>query len=301
MDILKFYQDYNITFKTEGHKHCRPGWVNVECPFCFGNFGYHLSYNLQDNFFLCWRCGSHSIKETIGKLLNIDPQETYQIIKNYGGYTTYTTSPKVTIRKKAHKMPSGVGPMTKRHKQYLFDRGFDPDTLEHDWGLLGTGPVSELDGMSYSHRIIIPIYWKGQQVTFQGRDITGKHMRKYLACPADRELENIKHIIYGKPEYWGGIGICVEGVTDVWRLGPFSFCVFGIKFTPTQVRVIAKNFTAVAVMFDDDPQAQEEAKKLVAELKFRGIRAENIPIVGDPGSLSQEHANKLVDNILKNF
>jgi hypothetical protein len=54
-------------------------------------------------------------------------------------------------------------------------------------------------------------------------------------------------------------------------------------------------------MFDDDPQAQEEARKLVAELKFRGIRAESIPIVGDPGSLSQENANKLVNNILKNF
>ena len=43
MDIVQLYQDHNVDFMTEGHPHCRPGWVNTVCPFCTGNPGYHLS------------------------------------------------------------------------------------------------------------------------------------------------------------------------------------------------------------------------------------------------------------------
>lgn len=213
MNIIQLYQDFSIPYQTEGHKHCRPGWVNIECPFCFGNPGLHLGYHLEENYFYCWRCGSHFLDETIGKLLNISRKEVNKIIHNYDGFVP-VKEPKVTIRKKVYKLPSGILSLQPSHKIYLRKRGFNPDQLEKDWNLLSTGPVSELDGINYAHRIIIPVYWEGKQVTFQARDTTGKAMRKYLACPADRELVNIKHIIYGKPEYWGDLGICVEGVTD---------------------------------------------------------------------------------------
>ena len=299
MNIIQLYQDFSIPFQTEGHKHCRPGWVNAECPFCFGNPGLHLGYNLEENHFYCWRCGAHFPDETISKLLKVTRREANQLIKDYDGFVSIK-SPDIVIRTKSFKLPSGIELLKPSHKTYLKRRGFDPYQLNENWGILSTGPVSFLDDINYSHRIIIPINWEGKMVTFQARDVTGKSKRKYLACPADRELVNIKTIIYGNPVYWGDIGICVEGVTDVWRLGPYSFCVFGIKYTMTQVRVIAKHFRRVAVMFDDDPQAQVEAGKLVAELQFRGLNAWVVPIVGDPGGMSQEEANTLVSNILKN-
>jgi DNA primase len=86
----------------------------------------------------------------------------------------------------------------------------------------------------------------------------------------------------------------------VWRFGKISFCTFGIEYTRQQVRVIAKNFKRVFVAYDDDPQAVKQAKKLIADLKFRGVEAIFIPIVGDPANMSQKEANYLISQFITN-
>ena len=85
----------------------------------------------------------------------------------------------------------------------------------------------------------------------------------------------------------------------MWRLGVNSFAVSGIEYTHEQVRVMAQTFKRVAVIFDDEIQAQKQAKKLVADLKFRGIDSWNVKIKGDPGSMKQKDADELVKSILK--
>ena len=57
MNIIQLFEDYKIPYFTEGYKYCRPGWVNIDCPFCIGSPGPHLGYNLSGNYFNCWRCG----------------------------------------------------------------------------------------------------------------------------------------------------------------------------------------------------------------------------------------------------
>jgi DNA primase len=180
----------------------------------------------------------------------------------------------------------------------LESRGFDPILLEREWNLLGTGPYSKLDHIDYKHRIIIPFFWDTQQVSFDSRDITGKDAGRYKACPKDRELIPHKEILYGKQSEWKETGICVEGPTDVWRFGTCSFATSGIKYTPKQIRQMAKAFKRIAVVFDDDSQATVQAGKLVAELKFRGVDSFKIAIKGDPGSMSQEEANYLVKQLI---
>lgn len=298
MDIIQLYQDYKIQYQTEGHKHCRPGWVNTECPFCSGNSGVHLGAPLDGSRFYCWRCGWHPAEEVISKLLDTSKSKAKQIIKEYDGLVIASRQPIPKIRVKAHRLPSGTFPLLQQHTTYLEQRGFDPPRITREWGLLGTGPISLLDSISYNHRIVAPIFWDGKQVTFQARDITGKHPLKYLACPKERELIHHKHILYGKQEKWKGTGICVEGITDVWRLGEHSFCTFGIEFTPYQVRIIAKQFKRVAVVFDDETQAKKQARKLIAELGFRGVDAFPVDIQGDPGSMKDDDANHLLQSIL---
>lgn len=299
MDIIRLYRDFNVDHVTEGHKHCRPGYVNVECPYCTGNPGYHLSYNLDNDYFICWRCGWHPITPTIAKLINLNEREAYKIIRQYGLLVSRPISnPKVTVRMKAHRMPTGTGTMEKVHHTYLEKRGFDSTLLEREWNLMGTGPVSHLDHLDFRFRILIPIIWNQNEVSFTSRDITDRHPLRYISCPADREIEHHKNILYGKQDKWGSTGICVEGPTDVWRLGTSSFATFGIKYTPRQVRVISKIFQRVAVCYDDDTQAVVQANKLVADLRFRGVDAFRIPIVGDPGSMKQIEADYLVKQIL---
>jgi len=301
MNITKFYEDFNIFYASEGDRHYRPGWINVECPFCTGNPGFHLGWNLENNYFYCHRCGHHWDCPTIAKLIGVSKKEAQQILKQYKiGKPRVAKEVKVKIRAKSHKFPSGAMLLTDRHKLYLEKRGFDPDRLEREWNLFGTGPVAMLDGINYKHRIIAPVFWNGMRVTFQARDITGKHRLKYMACPQDRELVHHKDILYGKQTAWNGTGIAVEGIFDVFRFGVSAFATFGIKYTSSQVRFIAKMFQRVTIVFDPEEQALKQANKLMNELKFRNVQANVMSgLDNDPASMKQDDADYLVKTILK--
>ena len=298
MNIQKLYNDYGIQTATEGDRHHRDGWVNVQCPFCSGNPGFHLGWDEQETHFYCWRCGFHKTADTVSKLLKISTQEAKQLIRQYriGSHRTAKET-KVKIQRKTFQLPSNSLALTRRHLNYLTARGFNAAQLEEEWLLNGTGPVSHLDDIDFKHRIIIPIYWNNKVVTFQSRDITDKHVLKYITCPRDRELVHHKDILYGNQNAWKDVGICVEGVTDVWRLGSQAFSTFGIEYTKRQVRVIAEYFKKVIVVFDPEPQAQKQAAKLVGELKFRGVQAERMEVNVDPGSMLQSEAEELVKQI----
>jgi hypothetical protein len=233
-------------------------------------------------------------------LLNVDKAEAYRLIKDYHG-TSHIKHVEVNLKKKRFTFPTHTTDVEKRHLRYLEERGFDPEYIVKHWNLQGTGPVATVDNISYKHRIIIPIYWNNEIVTYQGRDITNKQPQKYLACPKIREKIHHKHIVYAHPENWEkmkwGTGICTEGVTDVWRLGDSAFCTFGIKYKVEQVRVIAKHFKRVAVFFDDESQASEQAEKMIGELQFRGVDAFRVMCKGDPGGLPQEEADYMVKQI----
>jgi hypothetical protein len=300
MDIIRLYQDYDVPYQTEGHKHCRPGWANTACPFCTGNPGLHLGASLDGGHFFCWRCGWHPPDKALSKLLGVSERDAKKIISQYGGRSQIAPEAKIQIRTKAFKYPSNTGELRKAHRRYLERRNFDPDQIIQQWGIQGIGPMGFLDKVDYGRRILIPIYWDGNPVTFQARDITDQHPMKYLACMKEREIIHHKELIYGNQQFWGDTGICVEGVMDVWRFGVNAFATFGIEYTHKQLRIISKSFKRVAVIFDDELQAQNQAKKLVADLRFRGIDSFLIQIEGDPGGMDQGEANYLISNILNN-
>lgn len=307
MKIEQLYQDYSIPFVTEDHKHARPGWINAECPFCVGeNPGYHLGFNLNNNYFYCWRCGSHPVWKSIQKLLNVPNYSVDSIISDYGGIkkrSIDTSSPTLKGNILPLKYPSRTISMQRNHRTYLENRGFDVEQLEKTWNLLGTGPSSllkiEQKLLDYKHRIVAPIYWNHKFVTFQARDITDKHALKYMACPKEREVIHHKHLLYGKQELWGSTGICVEGITDVWRLGIHSFATLGIEYTPFQLKIIAKTFVRVPIIFDGgESQSVKQANKLAADLRFRGVDAFRVDIEGDPAAMKQKEANYLIQQFL---
>lgn len=299
MDIIRFYQDFNITHKTEGHKHCRPGWVNAKCPFCKsepGHEGFHLGWKLKEEYFFCWRCGWHSIQKTVSILLNeSDYYKIAEILKRYDINRTFIEQVKKS--KKEFKLPTN----NELHSiipaiDYLQNRNFNTGQIKDLWGITATGPVSKLGKYDYRFRIIIPYYWNSEIVSFDSRDYTGKAMNKYYACPAEYEKISHKSILYGDQEFWNPeIGICVEGPTDVWRLGKLAFATSGIQYTSEQVRIMANVFKKIAVIYDYEPQAQVQAKKLVAELRFRGVNAGIIEVPTDPGSLTDKQAKELVE------
>jgi hypothetical protein len=305
MSVVELYHDYNIEIAPEGSRHYHEGWINTECPFCGGSFGYHLGFKLDDGYYHCYRCGGHSTWDTLPKLLGVDKKSVGRLIKEYK-LLSETDAPVKKIQKQKinlhpFKYPTHTARLGKAHKRYLRKRNFDPDYLEKVFDLKGTGPNSRLDEINYNFRIISPIYWNDRIVSFHSRDYTEKQEKRHLACPMRREEVHHKHIIYSGKKLAGEVGLLVEGVADVWRLGRNAIATFGIEYTPEQVKVIAKSFKKIFIIFDPERQAQRQAKKMESDLCLRGIDVDNILLDSDPGDLRQDDADYLVRDLLKKY
>lgn len=306
MGIEKLLQDYGIPYVTESeHHHATAGWINIHCPFCHGSKNFHLGINIyQPMVSHCWRCGGHSTASVLSRILNISVEKAKNLIQEYAG-------PTVTIRKKAEEPRVSILPikfprpyfehLNEAGKRYLERRGFDPEKLEKKWRLKQTGPVSFLDKIPYRNRIIIPIYWKGRLVSFQTRDITGKAEQRYLACPIRREVIHHKHIVYGKENEWKKYNalIVVEGVVDVWKLGSSAVATFGTSFTMEQVLALAKIHDRFFIVYDNEPQAQQQARKLAVKLKALGKKVFVETVNTDAGDMKIKDARHFVKTLLK--
>lgn len=304
MNILKLYKDFHLDFRTEGHKHTRPGWVQVECPFCSGNPGYHLGYCIDPkssfyNRFVCWRCGGKKTLEAIPVLLKVDFDRAKEILRAYGGSipSVQTKKDRPPRPKKRVGLPPNCLPITevKGAIAYLKKRRFDPEEISNKWGVLATGPGSWVRTperlINYSYRLVVPIHYHNRLVTYQCRDWTGKQEPKYLACPGELESVPHKDILYGL-DAAEGMNRCVlvEGVTDVWRLGPGAVACFGVKYRPPQVRELINRFKTVVLAFDPDPAGKLQARKIINELKqwkVQVIKAE-LPKGKDPADLNDQ-------------
>ena len=299
MDVLTLFAEQGQPLTVEGHKHCRPGWGNIACPFCTGNPGLHLGFTLDGSYCYCWRCGWKPLSVAIAAILHIPEYKASELLKEYGGRSVAILTPK-TVHE--FSLPTNMSSLSNAHKAYLSERNFDPVDIEQRWKIASLGPTSILKtedaAISYKNRILIPIFWEDQMVSFQTRTTTKDVILRYIACPKNREIIGHQSILYGNPYGWTDTGICLEGVTDVWRFGVRACATFGIEFTHKQVRHMAKHFRRVVIIFDNEIQAQIQANKLANELKVRGISV-GIEVVNaaDPASLTQAEADYIVKNI----
>lgn len=316
MDILKLYKDHHIPIAGLGQRHYRHGWVNTPCPFCIGSGkpGNHLGFCVDPqaehyNSFVCYRCGGKKTLDAVAGILHVSQEQARIIIASYGGISAVSSiiKPKVIKYTREAQLP----PRTRRIQEvpgalkYVLNRKFDPDYLEQEWGVVATGPGSVVvikDGdkiikVDYSYRLIIPVYYQGRLVTYQGRDWTGKISPKYKAAHPSQEAASIKDILYGldKAEGMRKVGL-FEGVTDVWRGGPGFLSCFGIKYRRPQVLILIKRFEAVVVGFDPESQAKIQAQKIIRELREGGMVTSNFktPKGKDPAEMESNKLRELL-------
>jgi hypothetical protein len=256
MNIMGFLTDYGIPHVAEGEKHCTPGWVQIECPFCIGNPGYHLGYNLEGEYWNCWRCGWKHTLQVVKKLLALNNEESKAVILAYSNHHLLPNHKNKEKQKRELVVP-GSPYLEKCHIDYLKGRNFNTKKLIETWDIRGTGVIG-----AYKKRIIAPITHNNQIVSFTGRDITGKQGERYKACSKDMEIVHHKHTLYGIDKAIWNNCIVVEGITDVWRLGEGAVSTFGIEFTNRQVNLLSLKFEKVYVLFDNELTAQDQALKL---------------------------------------
>jgi hypothetical protein len=308
MSLEKLYRDHGIPFADEGERHYKEGWLNTSCTFCNKTDGNHLGFNTEGNYFFCWVCGYHSIRETIAALLRVSEPEAQRIATNYkvtksGTFFKKESSAKhIRLNKFPFKYPTNTVDLNKVHKRYLSGRGFDPDELINDWDLQATSPNSILKVgdkvIKYAYRILIPFKWNDEIVTYQCRDYTNKQDPKYMACPIDREKVHHQNILYGDQSKWKETGLIVEGVFDAWRFRGRAAATLGMQLTDEQVRVMVKSFKRVFIIFDPGRKEKAEAIKLQKRLEAFGIECNLIlDLDTDPGAMKQEDADHLLKDL----
>jgi len=297
-DAESFLTEYNIEYFTQG-KNVADGYINICCPLC-NDHSNHGGFNPKTGHYGCWRCGSHWIIKVISKLTNKTFNQSKKI------YAKYSTKEHIYVNKDDEnvniyvneiKYPSGAQSLTKRAKNYLKNRNFDPEYLTREWGLMSTGNTGE-----YKFCILAPIYLHGRLISYQCRDITGKAKTSYRPCHVDQSVYNFEYSLYGidKALNIGKKCVVVEGITDVWRLGPGSVCTFGIQFTLQQVQLLKKSFEEIYILYDAEEIAQAQADRLFNLLKGYNKKVEVFTLeAGDPGELSDDEARKIMEELLK--
>lgn len=300
-NVNKFLHNYNIEHSHEG-KNCSPDWVNIKCPMCSDNTD-HGGFNLlsKNGWYNCRRCGAHSFTKVISILTNENINRAYGIIKLYSSGTIGQISTNIKNRyqplqkrKKLNLDHYNFKKLNNIHKKYLKKRGYKPNILESTWELLGSNNYGD-----YKYRIIAPIYLDGKLISFQGRDITGKNKLKYKACKKEDEVIHHKHALYGIDLVPDETVIVVEGIFDVFRIGPGSVCTFGIKYKTEQVLMLYERFKKVYILFDKEPEeAIIQAENLANDLSGLGTDVEILDLeYGDPGQLNYNEVEKLKEMI----
>lgn len=287
MEFVDFLNQYNIPYRNEGHHHCRPGWVQIDCPFCGkGTNKWHMGYSLSGKFANCWRCGSHSLPSIISEITGIDRQSSLKIVKQLPK-SINTYSPKISTQL---KIPT-VGPLLPAHKKYLKKRKFNIPYLQKIWNIQGIG----IDA-SYSWRIFIPVYYQGQMTNWTTRAIRKSQVR-YMSCPNSNAPTNIKDLLYGEDFVRNTIIVC-EGPTDVWRIGPGAVATFGTVVSCSQMRKIAQ-YPVRYICFDSTPDAQRESEKLVNDMSVFDGETFNIKLDSKDAGSASINEIKLLRQLLK--
>lgn len=282
--------------QNQGQNGIGRGGCNCPVRFCRGHEGFHLGYSLEYGTWNCWRCGSKRTFDVLLALLG-SKQLAIEALHEFKGTGAYSRRERKRKPAKELELPSGLQPLTAKARTYLAKRNFDPDLLEAYWNLQSTSNIGRL-----KFRIFIPIYLAGRMVSWQARDITGKSDLRYLGQSENKEIMSNKQTLYGVDSVPGKSCVVVEGVTDVWRLGPGAVATFGIKYKAAQVSMLAKKFKTVHILFDPpDPQARIQAKKLAQDLAGFG---KDVVLWGDdglsidPGDFAQDDADAFMRETL---
>ena len=246
--VRDYLADAGIPHAGEEHKHGRPGWVQLDCPYCGRNSGkLHLGISLTTGAAACWRCGPHN---TASVLATLTGQPAGKVRAVLDGAAMLPPARRPTgVLKAPHTVPLDAA-----SRAYLAGRGFDPDEIAERWSVASTGPVGRL-----AWRLYIPVHHRGTVVSWTTRAIGGDGPR-YISAAADQEAYSHKKLLYGA-DYTSHACIVHEGPIDAWATGPGAVALCGLGYTMAQVAALAK-YAVRVVCFDSSQAAQQRAAGL---------------------------------------
>lgn len=185
--------------------------------------------------------------------------------------------------------------------RYLLGRNFDPEILGQFWNVHW---CEHSDHFLCHERLIIPIYHDKQMVGWQARpafdvkDWKLAQFPKYYTAPGTPR----RQILYncGNASRYR-VGIIVEGVTDVWRIGPQAVATLGASFTSLQQKLFAAKFREYAgvLMYDADMRDKlkdsfETISRVMSPQLKSGFCVVQLPQGTDPCSFEREFVRQYI-------
>jgi len=285
MKIIELLQEYRIPYKNVGeHHHATSGFVQIDCPFCSRDSQqFRMGISLSGSYASCWVCGYHPIFRTLAELTGISLLKCKKLLWD------------IEIEKKKEEklrgklvIPKGVGELLPAHIRYLRSRKFNPDKLQKLWKIQGIGIAGLL-----SWRIFIPIYYRGERVSWTTRSISdSKRVTRYISASPEEEAVSHKELLYGE-DYVKHSIIITEGSTDVWKIGPGAVATLGLVYTQAQVNRMV-DYPVRVVCFDASDTAQKRAKKLCDDISVFPGETFNITLDSkDPGEASEKEIQRI--------
>jgi len=279
MNFEKLFRDYNVKYSLKINR----GWVNCNCPYCdTKSTSFNLGFNPAGNYYHCWKSKhNYPIRQVLSTLLNVSESSIDNILIDYQG-AGETLSEKKTSNVKYLELPTNT--FTKAERKYLKSRDFDPKYLYKKYRVVGGG----IDG-DWKFRIIIPVYYQGQLLSWTGRSILSKEKLKQLDIPRyknlsiEKSVKNIKELFFNIDNCKSDTVVLTEGAFDVLRFDGNAICSMGTELTESQINLLASRFRKIFILFDNEPEAQKKARKFGLQLSSIGIEVEVVNAYEDFG------------------
>lgn len=283
-DFAAYCRQHKIEYREAGqHHHASEYWTQVNCPWC-RTTNFHLGLREGTTAMNCWLCGPRSLWQWMLKL-GLKPHES-------GAFNNA-----VMLSKRRSKVegvitfPKHCIDLKTKHKRFLENRGFNAELLMKQWGLLGTGAVSD-----YPLRIVIPVKDKNMEtIGWTGRAIV-EAKSKYVTAKNFKAHDHL----YGIEQVKTPWVVVVEGPADVWRLGYSAVALFGSKLSTAQTRIL-KTFRHVHVLLDADGPGRNGSKEIKDTLSLFTDVVEHNPAdfsAPDPGDFTQKNLRDFYQHIL---
>jgi len=317
--ILTVLKTNNIEYIADG-PNVKKNNVNVKCPFCENDPSQHMGISLINGEYACWRdskhrgknfltllqeildCSLDEAKRQLG-LKTLEPNEFDNILSRLYEVEIFTPrklgGAKSLVFDKSFREIKETG-ITAPFWDYFLRRGFDNvDKLlrlyEIKCCLIGY----------WRYRIIFPIRYNGELVSWVGRSISPNATLKYLDLSVERSVRHPKFCIWNYDELLNGghTLFITEGIFDAVKLdcyfpvGYKATCLFTKTIRDEQkslLQDLSKVFDQLILLLDADAVTQSWA--IASELAYlRNVKSGLLPDgIKDPGDLTKNQVLKLI-------
>jgi len=299
--IKTLLERYQIPYWEVG-KNCSEDYINVQCPFC-NDHSNHNGINRESLIFHCWKCGlDGSFAYLLSRLSFQSIQECFKLIREAG----FEYDKDIITQLNEIFYPSETETNSTNQQLIQLPQYFELITAATEYPPLNSWMIRrKVDKQTlianrcgvctvgkYMCRMIIPLYFDGQLVSYIAADLTGKAEKKYVNANND-----IKEYLYG----WDNVDwnmstlVLVEGVLDQWRVGYNAVASLGTAMSDKQHSLIIKSKVEnLVICFDSDAIliAQEEAERFADFIN--NVVVVELPPPHDPDSYGTEETWDLI-------